>query len=158
MDQVFVETELESGLRPDVQIQHKGKPTLAIEIKVTHEVDDAKRSRLTLPWIELDAEAIIRDPHKWSPRQHNVSKVDQCAFCLQVDKERLVQTLAKDLRQWVMWWRNKFGKYPYVSDEIEHRQRTLTRLMRAQATSWKNRTGQELPGVLTIWGETTTLI
>lgn len=69
---VAVEYTLPSGLRVDVMILGPSGPLCAIEIHQTHAVDREKAARLTVPWIELDAEAVLADPWMWRPRNENL--------------------------------------------------------------------------------------
>jgi hypothetical protein len=58
------------GLRPDVLlVDSADAPVAAVEVFVTHAVDDAKAARLAIPCIEVCAAEILADPLAWSPRQ-----------------------------------------------------------------------------------------
>ena len=46
--------------------------SLAIEVFVTHTVDDYKASNLSIYWLEVNAEDIINDPYKWLPVKKNL--------------------------------------------------------------------------------------
>ena len=64
-DSVHVEqrlTALESRLVPDILLLRDGTPVAAVEIFVTHRVDDQKAgvlARLGVPWLELRAEDVL---------------------------------------------------------------------------------------------------
>src|SRR5262245_1166909 len=56
-DEVCVEVSLDH-VRPDVVLRRGGTAILAIEVRATHAVSDAKEARLKnidVPWIEVDA-------------------------------------------------------------------------------------------------------
>lgn len=57
----------------------------AVEIHVTHPVDDAKKEDIAdMPWIEVDADAVLRDPiHIRVRRSGGPWKQRQCGVCLQ---------------------------------------------------------------------------
>ena len=86
VDECVMEEPLEDGLLPDLTFRLNGKDILGIEIKVTHEVDSAKRERLDIWWVELDAGAVLQNRLDWKPRQHNIEKLRRCAFCSQFDE------------------------------------------------------------------------
>jgi hypothetical protein len=57
--------------RPDVVlVDENGASVAAVEIFVTHEVDEAKAKALSIPWLEIEGEAVLREPLSWVPRQH----------------------------------------------------------------------------------------
>lgn len=68
------------SFRADVVALRNGNPVLAIEIRVTHAVDDAKGLNLPISWIELDARAIVEDPRRWRPLNARVrdARCDPC--------------------------------------------------------------------------------
>lgn len=51
----------------DVALMAKGSPLAAIEIRVTHAVEEGKEGSLPLPFIELKGEEVIEDPYHWVP-------------------------------------------------------------------------------------------
>jgi hypothetical protein len=67
---VAVERSLEgSRLRPDIAIYKSGEPALAIEVLVTHAVDEQKSrvlKGLGVPWVEVEAgESLFSSSHPW---------------------------------------------------------------------------------------------
>ena len=48
--------------RVDVALMKSGTPIAAIEVKVSHTVDMKKATQLSIPFIEVDADAVIDDP------------------------------------------------------------------------------------------------
>lgn len=66
---VKVEQTLPSGLRPDVLLLQEQQPVAAIEIRNTHAVNHAKAFALDIPWVELDAIAVMNSPLAWYPTQ-----------------------------------------------------------------------------------------
>lgn len=53
----------------DVVAMKAGTPALAIEVHQTNPVNSDKAFGLPIPWIELEAKAIIQNPHEWHPSQ-----------------------------------------------------------------------------------------
>ncbi len=64
----------------DVIAYKNTKMTLAIEILVTHKVDDKKAKELPIFWVELNAEDVLNDPYKWNPTQSKL-KQNYCPDC-----------------------------------------------------------------------------
>jgi hypothetical protein len=67
---VSVERSLEgSGLRPDITIYKGGEPVLAVEVLVTHAVDEQKAEVLKglgVPWVEVEArESLFSGSEPW---------------------------------------------------------------------------------------------
>ncbi|WP_257311278.1 competence protein CoiA family protein [Geothrix fuzhouensis] len=127
IDEVKLEHQVKD-LRPDVVLLHDRKPVLAIEILVTHEVDEFKRLKSEHLWLELDATNVIDNPRIWQPIQHNIPNFTKCAFCSGVDTIALskkISTLTDSFEKWVEkarvpaaaiqshWWINK------IEEEIQ---------------------------------------
>ncbi len=79
-DSVAVEQRLACGRIPDVSLMLAGECTLAIEVFVTHAVDDDKAAALPVHWIELDADAVLDDPNNWRPRRARLREA-RCTEC-----------------------------------------------------------------------------
>ncbi|WP_257294647.1 competence protein CoiA family protein [Endozoicomonas sp. YOMI1] len=54
--------------------------SLAIEVLVTHAVDDYKAKNLPIYWLEVNAEDIIQNPYKWLPTKKGL-KGKYCGKC-----------------------------------------------------------------------------
>lgn len=71
-DEVLVEHSLGSS-RPDITILKNGKPIGAIEVKVTHPVDEKKTNQfetMDIRWIEVNAsESIYEGKNAWTPEK-----------------------------------------------------------------------------------------
>ncbi len=69
-DRVEVESFVESR-KPDIVFYRDSKPIAAIEVKVTHAVDEQKKidlERFGLPWLEVEANEDFYDgERKWTP-------------------------------------------------------------------------------------------
>lgn len=64
-DDVKIERNVQS-LRPDIVLYRNDNPIAAIEVCVTHEIDDEKKTKLreiNLPWIEVKADGEIIDEY-----------------------------------------------------------------------------------------------
>ncbi|WP_460565152.1 competence protein CoiA family protein [Hydrogenophaga aquatica] len=77
----------------DVLTYRRGEPSLAIEVVVTHKVTPEKANELSVPWIELDAEAIINDPYRWAPISERLRPL-LCVSC-KPKLKRLADVAAK---------------------------------------------------------------
>jgi len=63
-----LECKLMDGSIVDVAlVDEREKPLAAVEIRVTHAVEEAKAAELQVPFIELDGYEIIKDPTVWKP-------------------------------------------------------------------------------------------
>lgn len=64
----ILEYKLADGSVADVVLVDEEKTSLAaVEIKVTHAVDEAKAMSLPVPFIELDGNEVIKNPTLWRP-------------------------------------------------------------------------------------------
>jgi hypothetical protein len=78
----IVERPLDTGAVPDVMLLGPdGRALAVIEILATHAVDEAKKPKLTVPWIELSADHVLDDPLVWVPVQDHLNAFRQCAAC-----------------------------------------------------------------------------
>lgn len=62
---VAEEVRLEDGTIGDVVLFRDDGPCAVIEVVVTHSVGREKASRLGLPWLEVEAEAVLDRPYWW---------------------------------------------------------------------------------------------
>lgn len=62
-----LEYRLSDGFIADVALLVQDKPQAAIEILVTHAVDEVKTANISVPFIELDGYAILESPTIWNP-------------------------------------------------------------------------------------------
>jgi hypothetical protein len=90
---VAVEVRLESGFIADVAIFSEKLPIFAIEIFVTHAVDELKAAKIGVPFIELAGEAVIASPRNWVSLQTYLPHF-HCATCREV-KTTFERTLSE---------------------------------------------------------------
>lgn len=64
----------------DVVAMREESPVLGIEIRVTHEVDEAKAKALSIFWVELKAADVLKSPMKWVPISSRLKPV-RCKKC-----------------------------------------------------------------------------
>lgn len=64
----------------DVVAMREDSPALGIEIRVTHEVDEAKAKALPIFWVELIATDVLKSPMKWSPSSSRLKPM-RCTKC-----------------------------------------------------------------------------
>ncbi len=153
VDECLLEFPLSTKLRPDLLLRLRGKPVLAIEILVTHEVGLKKREMLNVPWVELRAEDVIRNPIKWLPIQHNIRKFEKCDFCLQIDPSQLVKEVNQDLNLWIESWRKQWKTTPYISYQINRNIRTIRALCWREIRRWCAETNRVTPGQIHLVGD-----
>jgi hypothetical protein len=96
---VQLEARLPSGRIPDVLLRDaEGQPRFAVELLVTHAVDEAKAADLDLPWIELRAADVVENPRRWKSVRGKL-KIDRCKRC-RVEAEITAEILARFCRKW----------------------------------------------------------
>lgn len=67
VDKAILEYKLSDGFIIDVALMVGDIAQAAVEIKVTHAVDDIKAGRLSIPFIELDGYEVVTNPTIWKP-------------------------------------------------------------------------------------------
>lgn len=77
----------------DVVAYRDGKPSLAIEVVATHKVTQQKAEKLSIPWVEVGANAIIENPYRWAPVASRLKPV-LCVAC-RPKLKRLADVAAK---------------------------------------------------------------
>lgn len=83
------------GCRIDVALCDKsGNILCAIEVKDTHDVDEKKIDKLTIPWIEVEAEEILRGIQKWKVVQEGNLKLFRCKCWKAVEMKTVQRGLA----------------------------------------------------------------
>jgi hypothetical protein len=88
VEDAAVESALGNGCVPDVLMLGRDRtPLAAVELLATHAVDEAKRSKLTLPWVELVAAHVVQAPLLWLPVQDHLRPFRNCASCASADSE-----------------------------------------------------------------------
>lgn len=95
--------------RPDVVLFLEDKPVLSLEVLVSHEVDEAKASRSSHKWIELDAISVLESPFSWRPINHNIGKEGRCEFCMEANfhaMNQAISRLEREAESWVKKARN----------------------------------------------------
>lgn len=80
VDETMLEYRLKSGLVADVVLLSKKIPRAAIEIRVTHKVDEYKKKNIGIPFIELDGESVIDNPAIWEPVEDKFKPI-VCTEC-----------------------------------------------------------------------------
>lgn len=80
VDSAILEYKLANGAIVDVALMVGDIAQAAIEIRVTHPVDEIKANRLTVPFIELDGYELIENPAVWRPITDNFKPLtcEQC--------------------------------------------------------------------------------
>ncbi|MCX5644268.1 MAG: competence protein CoiA family protein [Phycisphaerae bacterium] len=80
VDSAILEYRLADGSVADVALMVGNMAQAAVEIKVTHAVDDMKANRLPVPFIEVDGYEVIENATVWKPTIDNFKPLtcDQC--------------------------------------------------------------------------------
>lgn len=81
------EVRLPDGSVGDVVLYRDAEPACVVEILATHAVDEDKARRLTLPWVELDADDLLERPWWWVATQDGL-KPFACPRCQASAAER----------------------------------------------------------------------
>lgn len=64
----------------DVVAFRESEQVLAIEVLVTHAVDEIKATALPIPWLELSAARVLENPYHWRPVSAHLKPVT-CSEC-----------------------------------------------------------------------------
>lgn len=76
-----LEYRLSDGFIADVALLAGNTPVAAIEIFVTHAVDDTKATNISVPYIELDGYEVLASTTTWLPLNDNLEPVT-CPECV----------------------------------------------------------------------------
>jgi Competence protein CoiA-like family len=80
VDNALLEYRLADGSIADIALMVGNIAQAAVEIRVTHAVDETKANRLSVPFIELDGYKVIENPSIWEPTLDNF-KLLTCDKC-----------------------------------------------------------------------------
>ncbi|RKU21399.1 hypothetical protein C6500_06480 [Candidatus Poribacteria bacterium] len=69
VERAILEYRMSNGFIVDIALMVENKPAAAIEIGVTHAVDENKASLLPVPFIELEGQKVIESPTTFEPIQ-----------------------------------------------------------------------------------------
>ncbi len=81
----MLEYKVNGGFVVDVALMVENEPAAAIEIKVSHAVDENKAELLPIPFIELDGQSIVENPTIFEPIQDHFLSFT-CGACKQAKK------------------------------------------------------------------------
>lgn len=80
VEHACVEYKFSNNIIADVALIAGGIPQAAVEIRVTHAVDETKIRKMTIPFVELDGYQIIEEPFVWKPLLDNFNPLT-CNKC-----------------------------------------------------------------------------
>ena len=83
IDNALIEYKLPNGFIADVALMSGPDVYLAVEIKVTHPVDDLKARSISVSFIELEGRQVIENPTVWKPVRDNLESLT-CSECKSV--------------------------------------------------------------------------
>ena len=86
-----MERKLDSGFIVDVAIHAADRIAAAIEIRVSHAIDENKSALLEIPFMELNGQEVVSSPNHWSPIK-STFKTPNCKVC-----ETAVEDYSKEL-------------------------------------------------------------
>lgn len=81
------EWRLPSGHIVDVALLGIYGILMAVEVLVTHRVDEGKRPHIKVPWVEVTAETVCRESELWVTTQHGPVPY-KCAECGEMDRKQ----------------------------------------------------------------------
>jgi len=102
VETAVLEMHLSDGFIADVALMVGDQPAAAVEILVTHAVDQEKATRISVPFIEIDGYEVLKSPAAWTPIT-DYFKPLTCPTCVrnfkrfQAKAARLAQTTNIDL-------------------------------------------------------------
>jgi hypothetical protein len=94
VNSAILEYKLADGSITDVALIIENMAQAAIEIRVTHAIDELKANQLPVPFIELDGYEVIENPFRWKPITDNF-KPPTCDKCKSIYSR--FQTKAKQI-------------------------------------------------------------
>ena len=80
VEYALIEQRLTDNSIADVALMVGDKVLAAVEVRVTHAVDDNKAERLPVPFVELDGMDVIENPTLWKPITDSLKPVT-CGKC-----------------------------------------------------------------------------
>jgi hypothetical protein len=83
VEHALIEYSLD-GFRVDVALMAANKPVAVVEIRHTHAIEENKSSQLSVPFIELDATQVIKNPMTWESINDNFKPV-LCKKCKKLE-------------------------------------------------------------------------
>lgn len=100
VEQAVTEYRMSNGFIADVALMVENEPALAIEIRVTHAVDENKAHSLSVPFIELDGHTVLEKPNHFDPIRDNKLNLFTCNTCKEAEPkfEDKVAKVAKQTR------------------------------------------------------------
>ncbi len=81
------EVRLPSGLVGDVVLYRGSEPAVVVELLVTSRVSREKAARFLLPWVELEAQAVLDRPYWWVAVQDGLHSF-RCPTCVRRESDR----------------------------------------------------------------------
>lgn len=93
-----LEHSIDEGFIVDVALMVKGAPAAAVEIRVSHAVDENKAQSMSIPFIELDAHRVIESPNIFLPIRDTFNW--RCHKCENAEKDFIarVNKISKQTR------------------------------------------------------------
>ncbi|MCA9383599.1 hypothetical protein KC909_04480 [Candidatus Dojkabacteria bacterium] len=80
VDNARFEVKLTNNSIADIVLTKDKEIVAAVEIKVTHKVDEWKKESMPIPYVELEGEELISNPESWKPISHNLGS-KTCRIC-----------------------------------------------------------------------------
>ena len=91
VERAIMEYRMSNGFIVDVALMVENKPAAAIEIRVSHAVDQNKANLLPVPFIELDGQAVLENSTIFEPiRDHFLPFI--CGTCKRAKEQFQVRT------------------------------------------------------------------
>ena len=111
VEHAVLEYRMSDGFVVDVALMVEGEPAAAIEIRVTHAVDEKKAELLSVPFIEVEGQKVIEDPTVLEPI-HDQFFQFTCRACKQA-KERFQVKINEIAKQTGIELPNRYYRYGF---------------------------------------------
>lgn len=96
LEEAVLEYRLPDGFVVDVALMARGEVRAAVEIRVSHPVEEEKARRLPVPFVELDGHEVVEKPLEWRPIRERLRPY-RCRLCRKIFRQ--FTTLAGQLAQ-----------------------------------------------------------
>jgi hypothetical protein len=118
---VSEEVRLPDGSIADLVLYRGEEPVAAVEVVVTHAVDEHKSERLAIPWMAVLAEDVMERPYWWVVAQDGL-RAFRCPACSRRDEQRsatvdAVQARARRIAEREGWSLPPSPPYRFVPHE-----------------------------------------
>ena len=94
VESAILEYRMSDGFVVDVALMVENEPTAAIEIRVSHAIDEEKAQLLSVPFIELDGQKVVENSIVFEPIRDRFQPLT-CTTCKQAEARYLASKLTR---------------------------------------------------------------